>query len=315
MKTWPGLKTFSPSVFAERVLWLLLSLNLLRFPLWAQTGGIAGQTPVDAATFAQIADLFQYDRSLPLEAATLGNWPYRIPYVIEKISYRSTHNEIVPGYFAHPLDTHGKRTAAILLVHGSNGIWGKNEDWALDWMDVLARSGRSVLVIDNYGFGERLKPGEGEQGRPLGPYETRDMVIQTVVDQRRGMDYLESRPEVDPAKIGLLGGSRGGWIGAMVAGLDHRLKAVVLTVVAEPRGTTADPSSRYQHTLNFVPHIEAPVLIVGASRDKPSRVTFDHQLYAALPGPKHEIWFDTEHYIPPKQNNREILLWLDSNLK
>ncbi len=307
--------TWHRTVLGGRFLLILTLANLLSFPSESQTGDTAGQAPVDAAAFAQIADLFQYDRTLPLESATLGNWPYRIPYVIEKISYRSIHNEIVSGYFAHPQNSGGKRSAAILLVHGSNGIWGKNEDWALDWMDVLARSGRAVLVIDNYGFGERLKPGEGEQGRPMGPFETRDMVIQTVVDQRRGLDYLESRSEVDPAKIGLLGGSRGGWIGAMVAGLDHRLKAVVLTVVAEPRGTSADPFSRYQHTLNFVPHIGAPVLIVGASRDKPSRVTFDHQLYAALPGPKHEIWFDSEHYIPPKQNNREILQWLDSNLK
>jgi dienelactone hydrolase len=315
MKTMPGFKTLSLSAFTETFVLLLLIVTFLSFPLCAQTSATAAQTPVDATTFAQIADLFQYDRTLPLEAITLGDWPYRIPYVIEKISYRSTHNEIIPGYFAHPQTSPGKRTAALLLVHGSNGIWGKNEDWALDWMDVLARSGRAVLVIDNYGFGERLKPGEGEQGRPMGAFETRDMVIQTVVDQRRGLDYLESRPEVDPSKIGLLGGSRGGWIGAMVAGLDHRVKAVVLTVVAEPRGTTTDSFSRYQHTLNFVPHIGAPVLMVGASRDKPSRVTFDRQLYAFLPGPKQEIWFESEHYIPPKQNNQEILQWLDLNLK
>lgn len=294
---------------------LLLFCCLQCHFLWAQRGDATNRQPVDDATFAQIADLFQYDRNMPLEALILGNWPYRIPYVIEKISYRSIHSEIVSGYFAHPLDSAGKRFPAILLVHGSNGIWGKNEDWALDWMDVLARSGRSVLVIDNFGFGERLRSGEGEQGRQLGPYETRDMVVQTVVDQRRGLDYLESRSEVDPAKIGLLGGSRGGWIGAMVAGLDNRLKAAVLTVVAEPRGTTADPFSRYQHTMNFVPRIKAPVLIVGASRDKPSRVAFDKQLFAALPGVKQEIWFDSEHYVAPKQNNKEILQWLDAVLK
>jgi dienelactone hydrolase len=294
---------------------LLIFCGVLCSPAWAESGQAAGQQPVDEVTFAQIADLFQYDRSMPLEAATLGSWPYRIPYEIEKISYRSIHNEIVSGYFAHPQNIGNKRCAALLLVHGSNGIWGKNEDWALDWMDVLARSGRCVLVIDNFGFGERLKVGEGEQGRPLGPYETRDMVVQTVVDQRRGIDFLETRPQVDPAKIGLLGGSRGGWIGAMVAGLDPRLKAVVLTVVAEPRGSTTDPLTRYQHTLNFAPHIKMQILIVGALRDKPARVAFDRRLYAILPGPKQEIWFDSEHYIPPKQNNNEILAWLDANLK
>jgi acetyl esterase/lipase len=187
--------------------------------LWVHAAEPSRQKPVDEATFRQIVDLYQYDHDLPLQAATLGSWPYRIPYVIEKISYRSTHSETVPGYFAHPQDAAGKRFPAVLLIHGSNSIWGKNESWSLDWLDVLARAGHCVLAIDNFGFGERLKPNEFESGRPMGRYETRDMVIQSVTDLRRGIDYLLSRSEVDPGRIALLGGSRGGWLGALVAGL------------------------------------------------------------------------------------------------
>jgi dipeptidyl aminopeptidase/acylaminoacyl peptidase len=269
---------------------------------------------VDDAAFRQIADLFQYDHTLSLEAATIGVWPYRIPYVIEKIAYRSAHNERVPGYFAHPIVEQGQRFPAVLLVHGSNGFWGKNEDWVQDWLDVLVRSGRCVLVIDNYGFGERMLNPDIEEERLL-PYKTRDMVVQSVIDQRRGIDYLETRPEVDSKKIGLLGGSRGSWIGAMVAGLDPRFSAVVLTVTQESNGSTDDPNRRYRHTLNFVPRITAPVLLVNATQDKPVRSELAKEIMGLLRVPKRQVWYETGHYIAPKTGNKEALEWFDTYLK
>ncbi len=289
---------------------------LLGTPAAARAGDQApvNRTPVDDATFRQIADLFQYDHTLSLEAATIGVWPYRIPYVIEKIAYRSAHNERVPGYFAHPIVEQGQRFPAVLLVHGSNGFWGKNEDWVQDWLDVLVRSGRCVLVIDNYGFGERMLNPDIEEERLL-PYKTRDMVVQSVIDQRRGIDYLETRPEVDSKKIGLLGGSRGSWIGAMVAGLDPRFSAVVLTVTQESNGSTDDPNRRYRHTLNFVPRITAPVLLVNATQDKPVRSELAKEIMGLLRVPKRQVWYETGHYIAPKTGNKEALEWFDTYLK
>jgi dipeptidyl aminopeptidase/acylaminoacyl peptidase len=272
------------------------------------------RNPVDDAMFAQIADLFQYDHNLPIESATIGAWPYRIPYVIEKITYRSVHHERVPGYFAHPLGEGGRRFPAVLLVHGSNGFWGKNEDWVLDWLDVLVRSGRAVLVIDNYGFGERMRSPDIEEERLL-PYEMRDMVVQSVIDQERGIDYLETRPDVDPKKLGLLGGSRGSWIGAMAAGLDHRFAAVVLTVTQESNGSTDDPSRRYRHTLNFVPRITAPVLLVNATQDKAVRSELATEMTRLLRVPHRQVWYESGHYIAPKTGNKEVLEWFDTYLK
>ena len=39
------------------------------------------------------------------------------------------------------------------------------------------------------------------------------MTIQSVTDQRRGIDFLFSRPEVDTTKVALMGGSMGGYFG------------------------------------------------------------------------------------------------------
>ena len=95
-------------------------------------------------------------------------------------------------------------------LHGANDFWGKNEDWALEWMDILSREGWCVLVADFYGFGERKKAGQMPSWA-YGPYTGRDMVIQSVTDQRRGIDFLFSRPEVDTTKVALMGGSMGGY--------------------------------------------------------------------------------------------------------
>lgn len=53
---------------------------------------------------------------------------------------------------------------------------------------------------------------------------------QAVLDARRGMDYLQKRPDVDPTRMGIAGISLGGILSGVVAGVDPRVK-VVLTLV------------------------------------------------------------------------------------
>ncbi len=45
------------------------------------------------------------------------------------------------------------------------------------------------------------------------------------MDCVRGIDFLASRPEVDPERIGVTGGSQGGGLSLVTAGLDPRIKA------------------------------------------------------------------------------------------
>jgi cephalosporin-C deacetylase len=49
-------------------------------------------------------------------------------------------------------------------------------------------------------------------------------------DMIRGIDFLASRPEVDPKKIAIMGTSQGGGIALAVAALDSRIRAVVAHV-------------------------------------------------------------------------------------
>ncbi len=267
--------------------------------------------PVSRAIFRAIADYYGYDQSLPLEAKIIDVWPHRVPYIIEKVTFASTHGEWVAAFFTHPKVSRDTRGPAILLLHGRNSFWGKNEDWSREWMDILSREGWCVLVADMFGFGERKQPGNPGCDE-TGAYAWRDNLIQTVTDQRRGLDYLVSRSEVNPSQLVLLGGSMGGYYGTLVAGLEDRLAAVVLTVTgALPKAATDDRFLKFGHTLNFAPRIRTPVLMVNAGSD--SRAS-GKELFKAMPEPKKQIWYEHEHYLPPRKFNQDILRWLHKQL-
>lgn len=270
--------------------------------------------PISDASFAQVVDYYQYDKDLPLEGIVIDSWPADPSYALDKVEYRSTHDERVPAYFAYLSSEVRKerRLPAVLLLHGSSMFLGKNEDWAREWRDLLVRQGYCVLCADFYGYGERRR---ADTLRQPGDYSFRDAFVQCVTDQRRGLDYLLTREEVDPTRIVLMGGSLGGWFGVLVAGLEPRLAGLVLTVSsAQPGGApTDDPLARFYHTLNFAPRVRAPVLMVNSEADGRPQ---GEELFEALPNPKRQIWYDhTEHYLPPRDFSSDILDWLHGLLR
>ena len=168
-----------------------------------------------------------------------------------------------------------------------------------------------MLVADFYGFGQRKKAGQAPAWKQE-PYAGRDMIIQSVTDQRRGIDFLFSRPEVDTTKVALLGGSMGGYFATLVAGLENRFAAVILTVTgAWPVAATDDPFARFGHTLIFAPRVSAPVLMVNATGDGRE---MGEDLYSVMPDPKEQIWYESDHYLPPREYNKDILNWLHEHL-
>ena len=59
----------------------LLVIAVLSGGTDAQEQAGVNRVPVDDDMFANIADHYGYDRSVPLDAATIGSWPHRTPYV------------------------------------------------------------------------------------------------------------------------------------------------------------------------------------------------------------------------------------------
>ena len=274
-------------------------------------GGV-NRRPVSDKEFQYIAEHYKYDVDAPLDETIIDSWTFNIPYTVEKVVFSSIQDERVPAYFVLPQDSTLTKRPGILLLHGNNTFWGKNGEWSLGWMDILVREGWCVLVPDLKRLGERQRPGDVHPENQL-PYELRDSFIQWVTDQRRGIDYLSSRVEVDPDRIILMGGSMGGLMATLTAGLEDRLAGVVLTVSDSwpVDRATDDPLYKFIHTLNFAPRIQAPTLVVGATGDG---IEPGQELYDALNCPKQIVWYETEHYQPPHKYSADIVKWLHGRL-
>ncbi|MBI5960663.1 MAG: prolyl oligopeptidase family serine peptidase [Chloroflexi bacterium] len=176
------------------------------------------------------------------QARTLWQIP-REHYTIEKFAFDNGYNSTIYGYVLIP---HGLTAPApaVLFNHWHAGQYevGKDEMFK-DRVKVpaigpaLAEAGYVVMGIDAYGFGERQGFGPGSE-RNLNMmielalakrflWEGRTYWGMIVRDDLMALDYLCTRPEIDPNRIAAtgmsLGASRTTWVSAM----DERIKVTI----------------------------------------------------------------------------------------
>ncbi len=164
---------------------------------------------------------YAYDAALPLDAEV--QVVRETPEVREEhVVFSSTHDERVPALLFLPVKAQGP-SPCVLALHG---LGGDKESLRLLGA-LLCPLGIAVLAYDAQYHGERRQPAP-----ILSPflYRSRDALIQTVVDGRRAIDYLCTRPEIDHQRIGLVGLSMGGILGGVLAGVEPRLKVAALLV-------------------------------------------------------------------------------------
>jgi pimeloyl-ACP methyl ester carboxylesterase len=65
-------------------------------------------------------------------------------------------------------------------------------------------------------------------GRSTGDWRTASLE-DLAADVAAGADHLRSRPDIDPRRVGLHGGSQGGWVGSLAAARDPRTVFLAIT--------------------------------------------------------------------------------------
>lgn len=129
---------------------------------------------------------------------------------IEVITVRCG-NEEYEGYFCHPIHPGPGRWPAVFLVGGADAY---AEEIFFSGRQVLER-GWALLLVDTPGRGSSLYV----KGIPTRPdYE---------IPVKACIDYVVSRPQVDPERIALLGISMAGYYAPRAAGFEPRVKALV----------------------------------------------------------------------------------------
>jgi uncharacterized protein len=105
---------------------------------------------------------------------------------------------------------------AVTMAHGYAGV---KEHGLERFAQGFAEVGFVVLVHDHRNFGAS----DGAERGDIDPW-------QQIADWRRAISFLESRPEVDAAHIGMWGTSYAGGHAIVLGATDRRLRAVVAQV-------------------------------------------------------------------------------------
>ncbi|HYG64451.1 MAG TPA: prolyl oligopeptidase family serine peptidase [Thermoanaerobaculia bacterium] len=277
-----------------------------------------------AATAPADTRPFDYDSKAPLDTRVVST-ESRDGLTIQEIEYASPRGGRVPATVMIPA---GKGPfAGILLMHGAPGSRRQTFKEA----EELARAGAVTLSID---------APFARQGRPAGEIlrfdeQDREDSIQLIVDLRRGVDVLLARSDVDPKRLGYVGGSYGGAMGGLLAGVEKRIKAYALFVGdggLVSHFTGADdtngplqqmPKDRADRWLAAMLPIE-PIHFVG--RAAPAHLLFQNgrqdtmvppadgrAFQEAGSEPKTIQWYDSGHKLPDEARAARRL-WLAERL-
>lgn len=161
-------------------------------------------------------------------------------YTISKVCFESMPGLLVTGNLYRPKKVPGK-APAVLMLHGHwpRGRLQHDETCSIPAACVtLARLGTVVLVCDMVGFNDSRHQIEHVIDTPqLALWGISSMGLE-IWNGIRGLDLLQSLPEVDRQRLGIVGIEAGGMHGLLLTALDDRVKAVaaVCAVSASMQG-------------------------------------------------------------------------------
>ncbi len=153
--------------------------------------------------------------------------------VVEKWVITSEQGSKIPGVLYRPKDPVGPMPAIVLTF----GHGGSKSQWQYSFAGQLfARMGLTCLAMDPIGEEERHR--QGKLGtRAHDPKSVSDRADQAgrlimgklVFDTMRGVDFLETRDDIDHDRIGVAGNSLGGAKASWMAAVEPRIKMAVVS--------------------------------------------------------------------------------------
>jgi eukaryotic-like serine/threonine-protein kinase len=261
--------------------------------------------PVDDRTYGVLADLHRYQPSaLEAKLDRTDNSPY---WVKETVSFKAAYaNDRVIAHLFLPKNA--EPPYQVIVVFGGSGIMSAKrvEDFGFPY-EFLIRSGRAVMIPAYWGTLER-----GPSALILPANEEIDRAINWSRDLGRSIDYLETRADIDPAKLGFYALSWGAGHTPRLLAVETRFRAAALL-----SGGLLPGQPRQVDSWNFAPRYRVPTLMVNGKQD----FNFPYEsnqtvLFDALGTPARDkklIVYEGGHRNPVTRPDLlgEILAWFD----
>ncbi len=213
-------------------------------------------------------------------------------YRVEKVMFDSRPNFPVTANLYLPTGVTG-RVPGVIGACGHSAA-GKTEGNYQAFCQGLVRKGLAVLVYDPLGQGERLQLADlSYPGFVSGPCHEHNMLGNVMQlcgdflgtwrawDGIRALDYLLTRPEIDPGRIGVTGNSGGGTLTTYLNALDDRYTMAAPSCFVTsyrrnienelPQDTEQNPPGFLDAGLDmadfFIARAPRPTLLLGQKND------------------------------------------------
>lgn len=224
----------------------------------------------------------------------------------ERIHLRivSETDDAIPAFLLRPNSVGKSKVPVMIVLHqtqapGKQESCGMTGDTEMAFAKELAERGIMCIVPDAIGFGERIPQGGQPYDGALDFYRKHpqwSFFGKMNWDISRVIDYLETLPEVDRDRIGIMGHSHGAYGSIMAAVFESRIKLVVASC-----GFTilrGDPNpNRWSHLTALNPRL-------GFYVDDIDQAPFDwHEIIACIAPRPYFNWATLDDSIFPNTTN------------
>lgn len=249
-----------------------------------------------------------YEATQPLGVSSMKR-EIRDAYTQFDIHMEGARGHSLPSILTIPAAGPGPFPCVIFL-HGLK----QDRFFLAEIAEPFAESGFAMASFDQLMCGERTLPEESGSLKEFAALRRR--LALTVIETRRLIDYIETRLDIDPHRIYLLGASLGAITGATASAMDKRIKACVLVygggsirkllsgkVVRDALGPwrfflipliacTLRPADPIRYVGEIAPR---PILFQNGRRDETIPPSAANALHNAAGNPKEVLWYDSAH--------------------
>lgn len=266
--------------------------------------------PVRDEELAEFRLRYEYEKT-PLQGRVVetldaGDW------IRERIEYE-VDGEIVPAYLYLPKNY--RRPLQVIHFSPAGDVfsgWRSLPHSVEINLPAILRGGRAIFTVVMPGFIGRPHP-PGFDYPDTRSAQFADYTARRVKELRRGLDYVESRPDISRSQIAFYAQSAGTSAGVIVAAIEKRYRSILFvgSGIKAPEITDTPAANR----INFAPQITGPTLMLQGRYDESAPLESEARpLFNLLREPKRLEVFDGGHVPSQQVLVRELTKWFDETL-
>jgi len=254
-------------------------------------------TPTALPGFDELVHIFDYDSIKPLDTV-MGDVFYKDGVAMRMLSYRDTDRCRALGILVLP-EGDGSYPAIIYMHRGQ-----ADKSQFLEEAILLAKQDVVSLLLDS-----SFNAGCGSFS------DARQAYIHMVLFARRGVDLLETLPQIDPERIAYVGHSLGATWGGVTAGVEPRLRVIVLMAGYAQVSLHDSPEVPDLDAILYVGHAQdTAFLFQFATNDEFISQEEGQKYFEAASGEKSILWYDSTHISLQEDSQADRLAWLSQQL-